>query len=122
MILIKKIAALPLIYFSLQILSLQSLAQTQPADNRPLYLKFPSIPQFSLIKQDGGTFTNKDLKSKPTLIFLFSVDCEHCHHETEELIKNIKKFKGTQILMVTYFPLDEMVGYYKEYNIQNYEL
>lgn len=40
--------------------------------------------------------------------------------ETEAIIKNIKKFKNTQILMVTHFPYEEMIHFYKQFKIANY--
>jgi thiol-disulfide isomerase/thioredoxin len=96
-------------------------AQAQYNHEKPLYLQYPTIPQFSVVTQDGKTFTQDDLKkNKPTLIFLFSCDCEHCQHETEEITQNIKKFRGTQILMVTHFPQSDMIAFYKNYHISQY--
>ena len=35
------------------------------------------------------------------MLMVFSPDCEHCQHETEEIIKNIDQFKKYQIVMAT---------------------
>ena len=51
---------------------------------------------------------------------IFSPDCEHCQHETEQLLANIDKFKNAQILMITYLPYNEMIDFYKNYKIANY--
>ncbi len=87
-----------------------------------VYLRFPTIPQFTVYKApDSTAFSRDDLKKKKPVIFMiFSPDCEHCQHETEELLANIKKFKNTQIVMVTYLPYDEMIAFYKNYKIANY--
>ncbi|MHB1920968.1 MAG: TlpA family protein disulfide reductase [Chitinophagaceae bacterium] len=91
------------------------------ASNLPLFLKYPTVPQFSIIRPDGSYFTKANLKKNTPVLFMdFSVDCEHCQHETEEIIKNIKKFKGTQIVMVTPFRVDEMATFYHNYHISRY--
>ncbi len=98
---------------------LQGFAQTAIGD-QPLFLKYPTIPQFTITLSNGSSFTRADLKRKPTLIMLFSVDCEFCKHETEQLISHMEEFKNDQIIMVTPFRVDEMTAYYKNYNISKY--
>ncbi|MCL6523856.1 MAG: peroxiredoxin family protein [Thermoflavifilum sp.] len=96
-------------------------AQESINGDQPLFLRYPTIPHFSVITASGKTFTEKDLKKNtPTLIFLFSVDCEHCHHETEDIVNHIKQFKGTQILMVTHFPVNDMIQYAHDYHLDQY--
>ncbi|QOR75869.1 MAG: redoxin domain-containing protein [Thermoflavifilum sp.] len=91
------------------------------AGDQPLFLRYPTIPHFTVITADGKSFTEKDLKKNtPTLIFLFSVDCEHCHHETEDIVQHIHQFKGTQILMVTHFPVNDMTQYAHDYHLDQY--
>lgn len=51
---------------------------------------------------------------------IFSPDCEHCQHETEMILADIKKFKDAQIVMVTYLPYQDMIVFYKNYKIANY--
>lgn len=108
--------------FLLGLLLLPCLLQAQiNASSKPNYLRFPEVPPFAMTAAGGKVVTNKDLKrNKPTMIFLFSVDCEHCQHETKNITDNIKKFKGTQIVMITPFHYDEMMAFYKGYGIQRY--
>jgi peroxiredoxin len=101
------------------LLPLTSFAQASASD-QPLFLKYPTLPQFTITLSDGSSFTRASLKKKPTLIMLFSVDCEYCKHETEELIKHIDEFKNDQIIMVTPFRVDEMTAYYKNYNLARF--
>ena len=105
----------------LAIASVSSFAQ-EKTEETPVYLRFPTIPQFKLAKAaDSTEFTRDDLKKRVnTLFFLFSPECNHCQHETEEIIKNIKKFKDAQIVMITYFPWNEMMPFYNHYKISNY--
>ncbi len=88
----------------------------------PVYLRFPTIPQFTVFKApDSTAFSREDLKKKkPVMFMVFSPDCEHCQHETEELLAHIKDLNNTQIVMVTYLPYDEMIAFYKNYKIANY--
>ena len=48
---------------------------------------------------------------------LFSPDCDHCKHETEELIKRMPDFKDVQIVMATPLPFDKMKEYYEHYGL-----
>lgn len=91
---------------------------------KPLYLRFPDLPQFTIYKaSDSTAFTRENLhKKKPVVFLLFSPDCEHCQHETQELIANMNKFKNAQIVMITYMPYDMMKDFYKNYKIADYPL
>ena len=95
---------------------------SQVDNDSAVYLRFPTIPKFTIYKApDSTAFSRENLqKKKPVLFMVFSPDCEHCQHETEELLANIKKFKNTQIVMVTYLPYEEMITFYKNYKIANY--
>jgi thiol-disulfide isomerase/thioredoxin len=95
---------------------------TATTEETPVYLRFLTIPEFTVYKApDSTTFTRNDLhKKKNTIFIIFSPDCEHCQRETEMLTQNIDKFKNTQIVMVTYLPWEEMVAFYHRYKIANY--
>ncbi|RFS20960.1 hypothetical protein DVR12_16545 [Chitinophaga silvatica] len=104
-------------------LSIFSQAQTSPASSttKPAYLQYPIIPAFPMTLPDGHVITKNDLKKNvKTLVFVFSVDCDHCKHLTEEMLQNIDKFKNTQVLMVTPFKVDQMKEYYEQYKIKDY--
>lgn len=95
-------------------------APTTPPVKAP-YLQYPIIPAFPLTLPDGHVISKNDIrKNIKTLVFVFSVDCDHCKHLTGEIIKNIDKFKDKQILMITPFKVEQMKTYYDEFKIQNY--
>jgi cytochrome oxidase Cu insertion factor (SCO1/SenC/PrrC family) len=99
---------------------LKAQTATNPP-TKPPYLQYPIIPAFPLSLVDGHSITKNDLKrNEKTMVFVFSVDCDHCKHLTEEMLKNIDKFKKTQILMVTPFKVEQMKEYYDQYKIRNY--
>lgn len=112
----KKIFLLPaLLFFGFSLFA-------QEDSTAPVYQRFPTIPQFTVYKApDSTAFSRDDLqKRKPVVFMVFSPDCEHCQHETELLLADIKKFKGAQIVMVTYLPYDEMMAFYKHYDLAKY--
>ena len=111
-----KIFVLVITLFSAQ------LAYSQADTTKPVYLRFPVVPQFTIYKAaDSTKFTRENLqKNKSTVFIIFSPDCEHCHHETKALIANIDKFKKAQIVMVQYLQHAQMEKFYKDYKIANY--
>lgn len=110
------------IFLSVIIILAAQICYCQADSTKPVYLRFPTIPQFSIYRaSDSTVFTRDNLaKRKPTIFIIFSPDCEHCQHETEALIANINKFKGVQIVMVEYLAYEEMVKFYKIYQIEKY--
>lgn len=51
------------------------------------------------------------------MFMIFSPECSHCQHSTEMIVKNIDKFKDIEIMMVSYFPFDEIVQFYNRYQL-----
>jgi thiol-disulfide isomerase/thioredoxin len=89
----------------------------------PPYKRFPSVPPLKLLLLDSTSyFTKNDLKkNKPVLIIVFNPDCEHCKHETEEIIKNMDSLKNIQIIMATIMPFDLMKSFYENYDLQRFQ-
>ncbi len=87
------------------------------------YKRFPSFPPAKLLLPDSVSFfTKADLPKKmPVMLMVFSPDCEHCQHETEELINNIDKFKNILIVMTTTMPFDSMLAYREKYHLERYK-
>lgn len=89
----------------------------------PPYKRFPTIPPFKLLEIDSTSyFTKGDLKkNRAVLIILFNPDCDHCKHETEEILKNIDEFKDIQIIMSTNMSFDMMKSFYEKYDLGKFE-
>lgn len=87
------------------------------------YKRSPFLPQVKLLLPDSVTyFTNNDLKRKtPVMIMLFHPQCEHCRHETEELVQNIGKFEDIQIIMTTSMHFDSMMAFRDKYQLAKYK-
>jgi len=51
---------------------------------------------------------------------LFNPECEHCKHETEEIIKNMDELKDVQIVMATMMTFDSMKAFYDKYELNRF--
>jgi thiol-disulfide isomerase/thioredoxin len=98
--------------------------QTAPVQTPPLpYMSDQVLPSFDLLEVDSTTqFHTKDIPSgRPILLMYFSPDCEHCQHETEDIIKNMDSLKRVRIVMLTSLPFDKMKTFYSYYKINNFK-
>lgn len=87
------------------------------------YQQFPDNPPLNLLLLDSSsTFTKAQFKkNKPVFLILFSPDCDHCKHETEDIIRNIDKLKDVHIVMATSQPFEKMKEFYKNYKLEQYK-
>lgn len=98
-----------------------SLAQTVPI-NLPAYERIPSLPAFKLfLAPDSIAFLKQDLKKrKETIVMVFSPDCDHCRHATEDLIAHINLFKKVQIVMASSLGFQPVKKFYQDFKIADY--
>jgi thioredoxin-related protein len=88
----------------------------------PPYRQVPTIPPFTILQADSSTvFKKSDLPNKPLLIILFDPNCDHCQHETEEIIAHIEDFKKIQIVMVTNADFADLRKFYNNYELFKYK-
>ena len=102
---------------------LYSLACYSQSDSvQAPYKRFPTLPPLKILLTDSSSFfTKKDFKKNSNvMIMLFNPDCDHCQHETEELIKNIDDFKNIQVVMATMMPFNMMKAFYEKYELTKY--
>lgn len=99
-------------------LAFRSVAQQNPLPDAP-YKKHPFFPPAKLLLPDSSSwFTKADLpKKKPVMLVLFNPKCEHCQHETRELVAQIDRYKGIQIVMATTAPFEDMKKFREEYGL-----
>ena len=111
----------PVLLLLISCLAITSLKAQDESAEAP-YKRFPTVPPFNLLSIDSSTHITKDdlHRHTKTLIMYFSPDCDHCQHQTKEMLAKMDKFKGIQIIMATYQPFEEMVTFYKEYGLANY--
>ncbi len=101
--------------------AIRGYAQDSSDLTKASYLRYPTIPPFSLLKIDSSALTRNDLaKHRKTLLMYFSPDCDHCKHQTKDMLSKMDKFKDVQIVMATYQPFEEMQAFYKDFKIASY--
>lgn len=112
----KKIVSAILLLFIL----IETHAQTDSIPPAP-FERYPTVPPFTLLKTDSTDLTRDNLhKNRPVMIMFFSPDCEHCQHQTKDLLAEIDKFKDVQIVMATYQPMENMQKFYIDFEIARY--
>jgi hypothetical protein len=89
----------------------------------PPYKRFPSFPPVKLLLPDSASYFTKDQldRKKATMVMVFSPQCDHCKHETEELIRHIDEFDNIQIIMSTSMPFDSMMSFREKYKLADYK-
>lgn len=94
----------------------QSSANSEPPEDSLPYKKYPTLPAFKILEMDSTTIFNtyNIPKGKPTVLMLFSPDCDHCQHLTEKLTKGMDSLKDIQFYMVT--PVSSMTELREFYN------
>lgn len=98
-----------------------SLAQTVPV-SEPAYKRIPQLPPFKLYTApDSLVYTKEELKKKKaTIIMVFSPDCDHCLHSTEDLIAHYNLFEKVQIVMASALPYDHVKKFYDNFKLGDY--
>jgi thioredoxin-related protein len=102
---------------------LYSISFAQPAkDSMPNYKRLPAVPPFKLFVAPDSTVFAKDQlkKKKATVVMVFSPDCDHCVHSTEDLIAHYSLFKKVQIVMATSMPYEHVLKFYNQLKIADY--
>jgi thiol-disulfide isomerase/thioredoxin len=88
----------------------------------PPYQRYPTLPPIQILLSDSSTMYAKAQipNGRPVLFMIFSPDCSHCQHETEELIAHMDELKDVQIVMITYHPLWMMKDFIVNYGLSKY--
>jgi thiol-disulfide isomerase/thioredoxin len=90
-------------------------------DSRAPYLRFPTIPPIDLVQLDSSHLTKEQLtKNQKTLIMFFSPGCDHCQHQTRDMLQGMSKLKDIQIVMASYQPSSELQEFYQKYDLARF--
>jgi thiol-disulfide isomerase/thioredoxin len=91
-------------------------------DAEPPYKKFKNVPPLKLLLPDGTSYYTKDdlPKKKAVMLMMFNPICEHCRHETVDILRNIDKFEDVQIIMATSMPFDSMMSFRQTFHLDQY--
>jgi thioredoxin-related protein len=109
-----------LLYFSLCFVGCIAQQKTPETVKAP-YLRFPTVPPIDLIQLDSTHLTKEKLqKNQNTLIMFFSPTCDHCQHQTNDLIAGMDSLKNIQIVLASYQPYAEIQEFYHKYELFKY--
>lgn len=82
----------------------------------------PQLPNFKITQSNGSVFTDKEVEAgRPLLIVYFSPECDHCQIFMKSFFKSAQEFKNTQVLFITYLPLDRVVKFESEFPVNKYK-
>jgi len=104
-------------------ISVAGFAQQKEVDSLLPYQKNPTLPAFHILMMDSSTIFNTYYipEGKPTVLMLFSPDCDHCQHLTEMLLKGMDSLKQIQFYLVTPMNLTMLKGFYDKYHLADYK-
>lgn len=74
------------------------------------------IPSFQFENLQGKIVKSTDIVyDKYLTIVYFDPDCEHCIATTEDIVKNINKFKNTKMVWISFGDKTQMADFQKKY-------
>ncbi len=81
-----------------------------------------AIPAFSIVQSNGKTLNTAKLpKTTPVILIYFSPDCDHCTTLLNSVFSQMEQFKKATILLVSFRPMDEIIGFEKKYKTARYK-
>lgn len=81
-----------------------------------------TIPVFLYQNIKGKTFTNENLKKgTPTIFIYFNTDCEHCNTEAQTIKETITKFKGIELIFVSFEKPQLIKKFAERHQLNNYD-
>jgi thiol-disulfide isomerase/thioredoxin len=105
----------------LLVIGVSTMNAQSTIDNRPSYVKNPSLPAFKLILIDSSLFTEKLIpKAEYTCIVYFSPDCGHCQYEADQMIRNMDSLKQVQFIWVSYRDFNDIKAFGRKYQFDLY--
>jgi thiol-disulfide isomerase/thioredoxin len=80
------------------------------------------LPELSMLLTDSITVLHtRDIPAgKPFVLFYLSPHCPFCRAQTKEIIEDMNKLKDIQFYLITNYPMHDLKGFYKEYQLEKY--
>lgn len=77
-------------------------------------------PKIELLNTEQVAFNTANLDQNTNTVFVFyNSGCDFCHHEAEGISEYKEQFSDTQILFVSYEPLDSIRKFAQHYQLNN---
>jgi thiol-disulfide isomerase/thioredoxin len=82
--------------------------------------RIKTIPEFSFLTLSKETFSKKKLtKGAYKLFVYFNSECNYCQSEAAQISKKLTQFKDTQLIFVSFEPIEGIKEFAKTYNLLN---
>lgn len=87
------------------------------------YQKYPTLPAMMLLSLDSSSTMNlyHVKEGRPTVLFFFSPDCDHCHMVTKELMGKMDAMKGADFYFFSLMPLSMIQPFAGKYRLSDYK-
>jgi len=80
--------------------------------------RIKTIPVFSFLTLNNEGFTQNDLATNKNKLFIyFNSECEYCQSEATQISQNIEQFIDTQIIFVSFEPIEGIKQFAENYNL-----
>jgi thiol-disulfide isomerase/thioredoxin len=88
----------------------------------PAYQRFPTLPPFNILLQDSATiFNTYNIKEgRPSVLFFFSPDCDHCEMMIDSLKKHMAELKKADFYLFTFMPLSMLRPFAEKHHLADY--
>lgn len=84
--------------------------------------RIKTIPEFSFLTLNNTVFTeNKLTKNSYKLFVYFNSECDYCQSEATQISENLTQFKNTQLIFVSFEPVEGIAQFAKTYNLYGKE-
>lgn len=89
----------------------------------PAYQRYPTLPAFNIVLQDSSAVFNtyNIAEGRPTVLFFFSPDCDHCQMTTDSLMKHMDEMKMADFYMFTFMPLSMLRSFAEKNHLADYK-
>ncbi|MDJ1499799.1 TlpA disulfide reductase family protein [Xanthocytophaga agilis] len=98
--------------------STQEKNEDSPAQQTSVETK-PKLPNFQVMDLEKKLISISQLpQNRPTIVFFFHPDCEHCQAEATELQKYTDRFVNTNFLMITWDEIPKIRAFMQKYKLK----
>ncbi len=82
--------------------------------------KLAYIPEFNFLTLDSSNYSNLNLQSKKSTVFIYlNSECEYCQEEAQNISENLDKFGEVQLIFVSKEPIKNIQQFSEQYNLNN---
>jgi len=79
------------------------------------------LPPFQVMQTNGKFFKAEQLPlGKPIVLIYFAPGCDHCEKLMNSFVKNENAFQNASVVMITYYPIEVVKGFIKQFSLQKY--